>query len=91
MKFSEVAPDRKVEFTCKTTGKECEVASAKEPLKLSMYYNGATLVQFQRGGPNGEHISKHQWQLSDDKKALTVDVVYIVPDGKPEKLVFSKQ
>lgn len=91
MKFIETAADHKVEFTCKTTGKECEIASGKEPVKVSMYYNGATLVQFQRSGPNGEHVSKHQWQLSGDRKSLVVDVMYIVPDGKPEKLVFAKQ
>jgi hypothetical protein len=91
LKFAETAPDGKVEFNCKTTGKECEVPSAKEPLKISMYFNGPALVQFHRAGSNGEHISKRQWQLSEDKKSLQVEVTYIVPDAKPEKLVFVKQ
>jgi hypothetical protein len=93
LKLAETSPDRKdskFEYSCSTTGKECEVTTGKDPLKISMYYNGATLVQFHRGGAAGDHISKRQWQLSEDKKALLVDVVYITPDAKPEKLVFTK-
>jgi len=93
-KFAETSPDRKdskFEYVCATTGKDCDVESGKDPLKISMYYNGATLVQFHRAGPGGDRISKHQLQLSEDKKALVVDVVYITPDGKPEKMVFTRQ
>jgi hypothetical protein len=93
LKLAETSADRKdskFEYSCATTGKECEVATGKDPLKISTYYNGATLVQFYRGGASGDHISKRQWQLSEDKKALTVNVVYITPDAKAEKLVFTK-
>jgi hypothetical protein len=92
-KFSEVAPgkDGKIQYECSTAGKECEVANGKDPEKISMYYNGAALVQFHRAGSNGERISKQKLQLSDDKKALLVEIDYMAPEAKPEKLVFLKQ
>lgn len=91
LKLIETSKGTKLEYQCATTGKECEVGSGKEAVKISMYFNGATLVQFHRGGQSAENVSKQQWQLSEDKKGLTVDIVYIVPDGKAEKLVFAKQ
>jgi len=78
---------KKVELKCSTDGKDCNIAGQKA--KASFWYNGLTLVEMET---RGEHVNRYRMKLSDDAKALTVEVSSIVPRiDKPDVLVFEKQ
>jgi len=76
---------KKVE--CSTDGKDCKLEGAKA--KASFWYNGAMLVEMET---HGDHVNRYRMKLSEDAKALTVEVSSIVPRvDKPDVLVFHKQ
>jgi hypothetical protein len=78
---------KKVELKCSTDGKDCNIAGQKA--KASFWYNGLTLVELET---RGEHVNRYRMKLSNDAKALTVEVSSIVPSiEKPDVLVFQKQ
>jgi hypothetical protein len=78
---------KKVELKCSTDGKDCNITGQKA--KASFWYNGLTLVELET---RGEHVNRYRMKLSNDAKALTVEVSSIVPSiEKPDVLVFQKQ
>ena len=78
---------KKVEVKCSTDGKDCNVPGEKA--KASFWYNGPMLVEMET---RGDHVSRFRMKLSDDAKALTVEVSSIVPRiDKADVLVFQKQ
>lgn len=84
---TESGNSRKTELKCSTDGKDCNIAGEKA--KASFWYNGATLVEMET---RGDHVNRYRMKLSDDAKALTVEVSSIVPQGaKADVLVFQKQ
>jgi hypothetical protein len=84
---TETGNNKKVELKCSTDGKDCNIAGAKA--KASFWYNGLTLVEVET---RGDHVNRYRMKLSDDAKALTVEVSSIVPRiDKPDVLVFQKQ
>jgi len=79
---------KKVELKCSTDGKDCNIAGGGKA-KTSFWYNGLTLVEMET---RGDHVNRYRMKLSDDAKALTVEVSSIVPRvDKPDLLVFQKQ
>jgi hypothetical protein len=79
---------KKVELKCSTDGKDCNIAGGGKA-KASFWYNGLTLVEMET---RGDHVNRYMMKLSDDAKALTVEVSSIVPRvDKPDVLVFQKQ
>ena len=78
---------KKVELKCSTDGKDCNIAGGKA--KASFWYQGLTLVEMET---RGERVNRYRMKLSDDAKALTVEVNSIVPRvDKADVLVFQKQ
>ena len=78
---------KKVEVKCSTDGKDCNVPGEKA--KASFWYNGPMLVEMET---RGDHVNRYRMKLSDDSKALTVEVNSIVPRiDKADVLVFQKQ
>ena len=75
--------EMKTEFRCTTDGKECLV----DGTKISLWYDGAVLVELDVGS---EVVSKSSMKLGTDGKSMSVDVVYIVPQGDGDKLVLEK-
>jgi hypothetical protein len=79
---------KKVELKCSTDGKDCNIAGGGKA-KASFWFNGLTLVEMET---RGERVNRYRMKLSDDAKALTVEVSSIVPRvDKPDVLVFAKQ
>ena len=76
---------------CTTLGKDCVLKEAGKPAKVSFWYNGPALVEMETLGHNGESITKKRMKLSGDGSTLTVEVVHIVPDGRPETWVLRKK
>jgi len=87
-------PDPKsdvTDLTCGTMGKECPVQDGKDKGSASVYYNGPVLVVWKTHGRKGDSVEKKRLSLSPEGDSLIIEVMHIDPDGKPEKLVLSKQ
>jgi|SRR5690348_3600171 hypothetical protein len=76
---------KSIEFKCATNGQNCKRKG--ESGQVSMYYNGAVLVELDM---NGDHVTKKRLHLADDGKAMEMEVTPISPPGASEKLVFTK-
>ena len=59
-----------------------------EKAAVSVYYNGPLLVVLKTHGRKGSVVEKQRISLSGD--SLIVEIMHIEPEGKAEKLVFSK-
>lgn len=61
-----------VDFTCSTSGQECEAKENGHSEKVTMYFNGAKLVELRE---RGNDTIKQRLALSNDGKVLTVETV----------------
>jgi hypothetical protein len=76
-------------ITCNTVGKQCEARLSGQPVKVSYWYNGPTLVEMLYEGKDNDRVVKTRRSLSDDGQKMTVEIIKIVPPGKPSvKMVF---
>jgi hypothetical protein len=78
------------EFTCGTMGRDCAMQDGKEKANVSVYYNGPLLVILKTHGRKDSVAEKQRLSLSPAGDSLTVEVMPIEPEGRPEKLVLSK-
>lgn len=76
------------DYTCNTLGKDCEVKTEGHPAKVSFWFNGPKLVQFETHGSN---VIRRRFEIAEGGKALNVEVSHISPEGKDEKLVFARE
>jgi len=83
--------DDVTEFTCGAAGKECPMQDGKDKASVSVYYNGPVLVVWKTHGRRGDSVEKRRLSLSPEGGSLIIEVLHIEPDGKPEKLVLSRQ
>lgn len=85
----QVAPDgheKKSEVQCNTMGKDCKLKQGV----FSLYYNGPVLVMVQTHG--NDLAVKRRLSTSADGSKLNVEVIHLVPAGKPaESYTYVKQ
>ena len=74
------------EFECSTDGKECAMIDGGHKAKVSVWYNGASLVVMETRGNN---VTKRR--LTVTGSTLQMEVIPVVPPGRTDKLVFTKQ
>ena len=74
------------EFNCTTDGKECAMTDSGHKAKVSLWYNGASLVLMET---KGSSVVKRKLTLTGP--TLQMEVIPIVPQGKTDKLIFTKQ
>jgi len=80
------------EVRCGTDGKDCKIKGEGHSAVISFYYNGPVLVELESQGSNRDTITKKRMSVSPDGSHLTVELIHVLPTGKPtEKLVLSKQ
>jgi len=75
------------DFECNTTGRDCMAKAFGHDSTISMYFNGAKLVQMET---RGEQILKRVFSLMGDGDSMQLELVPIVPDGKPETQQFKR-
>jgi hypothetical protein len=75
------------EFECSTTGRECEMKDSGKTAKVSMWFNGAKLVELET---KGREVVKRRFAVAGQGDILEVEVIPIVPEGKPETLRFER-
>ncbi len=84
--FTNTEGDQKsADFECSTRGKECQVAESGKGAKISMWYNGASLVQMET---KGSDVMKRKFSVDGDK--MSVEITPIEPPGKAETLHFKR-
>lgn len=74
-------------FECGTTGRECAVKEGGKKATVSMYFNGAKLVQLER---QGDGVVKRRFAVSEPGGTLDVEIIPIYPSGKAETLHFTR-
>ena len=74
------------EFDCTTDGRECAMTDGGRKAKVSLWYSGDSLMVMET---RGSSVVKRK--LTVTGSMLQMDVIPIVPQGKPDKLVFNKQ
>ena len=80
------------DLRCATNGKDCKVKEEGHAATVSFYYNGPALVEIDSEGQNHDSVTKKRMEVSPDGSTLTVDVIHVMPEGRPpEKLVLTKQ
>jgi hypothetical protein len=78
----------KSDFTCAANGKECSVKDSGRAEKVSLWFNGQTLVEL---CTRGSDVVKRRFSLDSDGKTLEVEVLPIVPPGRTEKIAFTRE
>lgn len=64
---------------CNLGGSECQLKDGGRPAKISMWFNGAKLVEMET---RGSEITKRSFAVTGD--SMEIQTVSIVPDGKPQ-------
>ena len=75
------------EFDCNTLGRECDVQDSGRQAKVSFWFNGPKLVQLET---RDSKVVKRRFSVGDQGDAMEVEVIPVVPEGKPEVLHFKR-
>lgn len=75
------------EIECNVTGKECEVNESGHKAKVSFWFNGPKLVEFET---KGSEVVKRTFVVSGQQDVIDVEIIPIVPGGKAEKSQFHR-
>lgn len=81
------------DVTCNTVGKECEGRLNGQPVKVTYWYNGPTLVEMAVGNDAKDSpVTKVRRTLADNGQKMKVEVMPIVPAGQPTRtLVYVRE
>lgn len=75
------------DFECNTAGRDCKAKAFGHDSTISMYFNGPKLVQMET---RGAEVLKRLFSVGGDGDSMQVELVPIVPDGKPEIQQFKR-
>lgn len=75
------------DFQCNTVGKDCDVTDAGRKVKISMWYNGPKLVQFET---KGSEVTKWRFGITGQGDTMEVEEIPVTPAGKTELLEFKR-
>ena len=76
-----------VEYECNLLGKECNVKDAGRKATVAVYFNGARLVEIET---RGKETIKRRLLVTGGGDAMDLEVIPIVPEGKPEVVHFKR-
>lgn len=75
------------EFDCNTLGKECEVKSAGHKAKVSLWFNGAQLVELET---KGNEVVKRRFRVTGAGDTMDIEIIPVVPGGQTEIAHFKR-
>ena len=75
------------EFECNTVGKDCDVKDSGHHVKVSFYYNGPKLVEFET---RGSDVVKWRFGITGQGDTMEVEEIPVSPAGKTEVLQFKR-
>ena len=75
------------EIDCKPAGAECEGTASGKKTKVTMYFNGPTLVQLETVGPD---VIKRQFTIREQPDMMEIEVIPIIGNAKTETLYLKR-
>src|SRR5579862_2244092 len=72
-----------IDFECNTSAQECAAKESGRAVKISMWYNGPSLVLMEF---RGSEVLKRRFSIPAGPDAMDLEIIPIVPDGKAETL-----
>ena len=75
------------EFDCNTLGKECAVKNAHHKSKVSLWFNGAALVELET---TGNQVVKRRFTVTGNGDTMDLETIPIVPSGQPDTVHFKR-
>lgn len=75
------------EFDCNTLGKDCDVNDGGHRVKVSLYYNGPKLIEFETRGSN---VTKLRFGVTGQGDTMEVEEMPMSPAGSTEVLQFKR-
>jgi hypothetical protein len=81
-------PTKTIEdFDCNTDGKECSVKNAGHKSKVSLWFNGAALIELET---TGDHVVKRRFTVTGNGDTMDLETIPIVPGGQPDTAHFKR-
>lgn len=75
------------DFECNIVGRDCMAKVFGHDSTISMYFNGPKLVEMET---RGSEVLKRLFSVVGDGDSMQVELIPIVPDGKPETQQFKR-
>lgn len=74
-------------FECATNGQECDTKESGKAMKVSLYFNGPKLVEWET---RGKQVVKRRFGIAEDGVTLEMEIIPITAAGKAETLRFHR-
>lgn len=75
------------EFDCNTRGEECAIKHAGHSSKVSIWFNGAKLVELET---TGSQVVKRRFAVTGDGNTMELETIPVVPSGSSETTHFKR-
>jgi hypothetical protein len=75
------------EFDCNTLGKECAIKKAGHKSKVSLWFNGAALIELET---TGNRVVKRRFTVTGNGDTMDLETIPIVPGGQPDTVHFKR-
>ncbi len=75
------------EFDCNTLGKECAVKNAGHKSTVSLWFNGAALVELET---TGNQVVKRRFIVTGNGDTMDLETIPIAPSGQPDTVHFTR-
>jgi len=88
MRVKQLAGGNKIaDFECETEGTPCEIKTGGKKATVSLWFNGAMLVEMET---KGTEIVKRRFEILPASDSMEMEVIPIVPSGKTETFGFKR-
>lgn len=75
------------EFDCNTLGKECAIKNAGHKSKVSLWFNGAALIELET---TGNQVVKRKFVVTGNGDTMDLETIPITPSGQPGTAHFKR-
>ena len=75
------------DFECETEGTPCEIKTGGKKATVSLWFNGAMLVEMET---KGTEVVKRRFKILPAGDSMEMEVIPIVPSGKTETFGFKR-
>jgi len=75
------------EITCKPDGRECKARDGGKNVTVSLWHNGAALVELET---RGSEVTKRRFTVNAQDDGMDMETIAIVPPGKTETVHFTR-
>jgi hypothetical protein len=75
------------DFDCNTLGKECDIKHAGHKSKVSVWFNGAKLVELET---TGNQVVKRLFTVTGNGDTMDLETIPLVPSGPSETTHFKR-